>query len=469
MKLLQHQQKAVERARFCNNLALFYDVGTGKTATIVKILEEDFHKNGLANTLIFAPQSVCDQWKTEFKRFSDIHPSNILVLTGPGKERVAKLLPYIENQMPCIVVTNYEAVTIKAFYDLLLRFSPKHLVCDESQKLKSHTSVRSKKIYPIAMGATRRFLLTGTPVLNSLMDIFGQYRIMDPNVFGQNFWVFRNTYFYDANAKWASKQNYFPDWKPKKDAAELIGEMISSTSMQAKREECIDLPPLHKITIPVKLSPQQRSAYESMEKFFVAELKGATTIAPIAMTKMLRLQQIIAGFINTEGKEGKYEFFDKNPRLDAFSELLESLGEEKCIVWTTFKATYKRLEDISKDQGRTVAFLTGEQTAQEKAQSIHDFTQGSVNTLIAHPAAGGIGVNLTEAKYAIYYSKGYSLEHYLQSEARNFRSGSNVHDRVAHFHLSATDSIDEVITKALLAKKDIGETILDWAKGNRVS
>lgn len=463
MKLWAHQEKAIELARFKQHLALFYDLGTGKTATIIKILEEEYVKNGFQRTLIFAPLSVCAQWEREFRRFSSLPEHYFLVLTQSGKKRSSAIGPYLEQGLPCIIITNYEAIGIDDFYKKLLKFSPTILVCDESQKLKNIRSSRFKKILPLASAAKRRFLMTGTPVLNSLLDLFGQYKILDESILGHNFYVFRAKYFYDANAQWAGKQNYFPNWKPWSSSAEEVGSLIASNSIQAKKSECLDLPPLHKITLDVCLSDQQKKVYKMMEKSFVAELNGKYSIAEIAMTKILRLQQIVSGFLAPENEEASV-WFDKNPRMEALGDLLDSISGDKVIIWTVFKPTYRKLNELCIKLGRSTTFLTGLESAAQKEESIQRFTKGSINTLIANPAAGGVGVNLTEAKYAIYYSKGYSLEQYLQSEARNYRGGSDQHDRITHYHLSAVDTIDEVITKALLNKKDIGDTILTWAK-----
>jgi SNF2 family DNA or RNA helicase len=468
MELWSHQRRAVELARPWqggkNDLALFFDVGTGKTGTMIYILREDYSVHGaIKPTLIFAPLSVCPQWKKEFARFSKIDQKHIHVLTGPGKKRTEALMEILRLKQPAIIVTNYEAVQIKPFYEALLKWSPEIVVADEAHKLKDSTGTRAKAIYPLAHAARRRFLLTGTPFPNGMLDIFGQYKFMNPSIFGGNFFKFKNRYFYDKNAA-MPKHVHWPDWAPRPATAQELGAVIGSTSVQAKKSECLDLPPLLKIQVPVQLSPGQARTYETMKKQFVAELNGKVAVAEFAMTKTLRLQQIISGFIVPDEDDASPVWVPENPRLDALEELLETIGPEKTIIWTVFKPTYKMIGKICEKLGREVRFLTGEQSATKKQQAIEDFCRGPADTLIANAAAGGAGVNLTEAKYAIYYARGYSLTEYLQSEARNYRGGSDMHDKITHYHLTAEGTLDEVIAQALLNKQDVAETVLTWAK-----
>ena len=94
---------------------------------------------------------------------------------------------------------------------------------------------------------------------------------------------------------------------------------------------------------------------------------------------------------------------------------------------------------------------------------MNDFrTNSDVRVMVANQAAAGVGINLVEASYSIYYSKNFSLEHDLQSEARNHRGGSEMHDKVTRIDIVAKGTIDELITEALMNKQNIGEQILGW-------
>lgn len=471
MKLWAHQERAVQLARHwqggLTNLALLFEVGTGKTPALIHILREEYSVCGaIQPTLIFAPLSVCHQWKSEFAKFSKIDPKHIHVMTGTGKQRAAEMAEILRLGKPAIVITNYESVQMKEFYAQLLQWSPAIFVADESQRLKDSSSVRAKAIYPLAHAARRRFIMTGTSITNDMLEIFGQFKALDPKIFGASFFDFKKRFFYDKNAH-MPKHVHFPDWQPLPTTEKKLGEIIGSVSVQAKKSECLDLPELLKIPVLVPLTNQQQAVYESMKKAFVAELNGKVTVAEFAMTKTLRLQQILAGYILPDDGSEEPVWIGNNPRLQALADKLDAIGKQKTIIWTTFKPTYRKIGKLCEDQGSKVAFLTGEQSITEKQQSIEDFCRGDVDRLVANPAAGGVGVNLIEAPYAIYYTRGYSLEQYLQSEARNFRGGSEMHQKITHYHLVAEGTLDEVIADALLKKQNVAESVLTWAKGVR--
>lgn len=461
MSLWKHQQIAIERARTLTNLALFYGMGTGKTATMINILREEFNREKrIISTLIFAPVSVCPQWKVEFEKWSKIPPEKILVLTGQGKERTRRMQEL--SGKGAIIITNYEAVQIESFYDELRKYQAEIVIFDESHRIKDSTSMRAKKIYPLADQAGRKFLLTGTPILNSMLDLFGQFRAMNPGVFGKNLFVFKNKYFYDKNA-YMPKHIHFPDWQPRPGADKMLANVIANHSLQARKEECLDLPPLLQIQVPIGLSKKQEQAYLQMKKEFVAECAGKVVTAEFAMTKTLRMRQILAGFVQpNEGEEAVW--FDDVPRLKALQELLESLGSEKVIIWTNFKPTYSKIAKLCDQLKLKHVTFTGEQSNAEKEKAKEAFTKGDAQVFISNPAAGGTGLNLQQATAAIYYSLGYSLGDYLQSAARNHRGGSEVHEKITHYFITAKETLDEVITTALINKKSVADSVLDWAR-----
>lgn len=470
--LRPHQQRALERARTRKSLALFFKPGRGKTATIARILAEDFNaRGGVRNTLIFAPITVCAQWPDEIIRFTRIPPSCLHVLTDSGKKRTARLEAVLSRQQPAIIVTNYESVQIKDFYEKLLQLSPQIIVLDESHRIKDSQAKRSKAIYPLCSAADRKFLLTGTPTPNSLLDLFGQYKALDPSILGPGFWSFRSRYFYDRNA---GRQFSYPDWVPHPWAAKEIGEKLQDTALQVLPHEDLKLPPLQIVPVACDMSAEQRRVYEQMKKEFVTELGGVVMSSEFEMVKTLRMQQILAGFIQPDAVDGKARaplWVKDCPRLDAMLEKIEDIGKTKQIIWTVFRPTYTRIREELESRGYKVAMLTGEQTTDAEKQAQKKlFTQGDANILIANPAAAGEGIDgLQIAPYAHFYMRGWSLLHYLQALARNHRGGSEQHEQVVHYHYFVRETIDEVLAQALIYKENVQAKVLAWARGQNIS
>lgn len=459
--LWEHQKEAIERVKGRAYYALFFDVGTGKTRAMIEILRDVYNQHQcILPTLIFAPLTICHQWREQIGQFSKIPLPNVKILVGPGVKR-EKMLSTVGND---IVITNYETVQMGKVYEYIFReWKPRVIVWDESQKLKDPTTSRYKKMVPLADISAYRFLMSGTPIANSLMDVFGQFRCLDLGKrFGKNFYAFRKIFFQDKNAG-MPRGRYFPKWVVKDEYLEFFSKAIAEVASQADKSECLDLPPLLKVEVPVTLQGEQLRVYEQMRKNFVAELDGCMTVAEFAMTKVLRLRQIISGYIlNDENDEVK--FVKENAKLSALSDTLEQIGLDSVIIWTNFRATYKQIFKLCEQLGRKPCMLTGDQLLDEKNDSINGFTSGVYDTIIANLAAGGPGVNLQKAKYAIYYSHSYSLLEYTQSEGRNYRGGSDIHDKVVHYHIIAKGTIDEVVIAALMRKQSVADAILNWAK-----
>ena len=470
--LWNHQVEAIKRAETVKDLFLGMEMGTGKTRTAIEIMRRRFaKKERLMKTLIIAPIIVCDNWKKEWLMYSKINPHDILVLTASGAKRCKQLIEACGDQLqrPKIIITNYQGLLIDDFFNLLKAWGPEILLGDESHKVKNHQSKTAKRMLSLADTAEQRLLLTGTPILNTPMDLWMQFRILDDGeTFGKNFYSFRATYFRDANSGWSAKPNYFPKWEPTQETYERIQSKIKTKMVRVLKSECLDLPPLVRQELYVELSPEQRRIYNQMRDeylAFVREQEGkhpVTVTAQLAITKALRLQQILSGYVPTE-QDGIVEL-ENVPRLKVLEELLEELTpQHKVIVWACFKQNYKMIAKLCANLKIGYAEIHGDISNNKRIEEMDRFrTDTNCRVMIANQSAGGAGINLVEASYSIYYSKGFSLEHDLQSEARNHRGGSEVHEKITRIDLVSADTIDELINEALRNKQEISNVILNW-------
>lgn len=454
----KHQAIARDRARSFDFFGLFFDVGTGKTYTVIKILEDKFKNHGRTlKTLVITPLVVVENFRREFEKFSDIPKDKIVALTGSGKEKCKRFDLMQNGNFVCI--TNYESLYGRDLFDRILKWRPEAVVCDELHKIKDVTAKRTKLVTVLSDIATYRYGLSGTPILNTQLDLFSQIRFLDHGrTLGKNHYIFRAQYFYDKNAARKSTGNYFPDWQPRPGIDAELKRLIAPFTMTAKKSECLDLPPMVRKEVFVEMGEDQAKAYNEMKKSFITFLRDKACTAELAITKSLRLQQIVSGYMKFED-ESEVMFKDV-PRLFALRNLLEDITpSHKVIVWCAFKKNYQMVQDVCNASKLPFSQLTGETVDRQK--EIDAFQDDpSVRVMIANPGAGGIGVNLTAASYMIYYSKSYSLEHDLQSEARCYRGGSEIHESITRIDLISSGTIDEVILKILAEKKDIGNRVL---------
>lgn len=454
--LWEHQIKAIEKARSRDSFALFFDMGTGKTRTTIEIIREHYNNSGrIMRTLILCPPIVMKNWKDEFKKFSKIPQDRIILLSGSQRQRVSSM-----RETDAIYILNYEGLLMEDLYSAIYSWKPEILVCDESHKLKSFTAKRTKQATRLSDVATFRYILSGTPITNSYLDLFSQFRILDHGKsFGTNFYSFRAKYFVNANA-FIPKLRAFPNWKIRPGSEKIISNVIADNSMRVKKEDCIDLPDLVVQDIEIDLSPKQRAIYDQMEEDFIAFFQEGVSVAKLAITKALRLQQIVSGFVKLEGD--KILHFEENPRSIYLKEFLEEVTpEHKVIVWACFKENYTQIRKVCDDLGLGYVEVHGDVSSDRKFDAVERFNkEPGIRVFIGNPGAGGIGINLVSASYSVFYSRDFNAEHYWQAGDRNYRGGSHIHSKITRINLIASNTLDEKIAEALQNKTNISEAVL---------
>jgi len=463
IKPWKHQLDAINRAIKMYNYAFFFEVGAGKTlATINTLRFRYFQENRVMKTLILCPVVVCENWRREFLKNSKVDKSKLIILKGSGKKRVETILDSTKEDTGKIFITNYEALQMDPLFEAIRAWGPEVIVADEVQRLKSPKAVRTKKAIKLGDMAKHRYILSGTPILNNPMDIWSQYRFLDKGAsFDKNFVAFRAKYFIDKNAG-MPKQKYFPDWKPRPGIAEEFSQKIYALASRALKKDCLDLPPLVKTQVFAEMSEDQMRMYATMKKAFVAYLEDRACVAQIALTKSLRLQQIVSGYFMDD--EGKEHIYNDNPRVEVLRELLKDITPaNKVIVWACFRENYKMIEKVLEEEKIPYRVLVGGMKDKDRQTAIDDFEkQEDVRVIVGNQGAGGVGINLIAANTMIYYSRDYSLEKDMQSEARNYRGGSEIHDKVTRIDIVTPGTIDDAILDALYSKKNMAEEILTW-------
>lgn len=472
--LWDHQKIAIQNAKELHGYFLALDPGTGKTRTTIDILRGKYAASGrVLRTIIFAPPIVLDNWKAEWKKYSKVPPNQITVLSGSGKQRfklfTTKALDG-EQYADHIFVTNYEGMQMEELYESMQRWAPEAIVFDECHRLANYKAKRSKLACALASpkGSPRPlvYMLSGTPVMNSMLDIFHQYKILDGGeTFGDNFFAFRAKYFRDKNA-YMNRQNYFPNWVPLQGADIEISKLMARNSMRVKKEACLDLPPLVDQVIEVEMSPAQAGAYKSMLKDYVAffEKNGEqhASVAQLAITKGLRLMQIASGYIKTdEGTELALED-GFTPKQEALHQVLEDLvPHHKVIIWANWRHNYKQIREVLDKLKVKYLEMNGDYGPKKNRENAAAFeSDDSYRCIIGHPESAGEGINLVSASYSVSYSRDFSWRRFVQSSARNHRGGSEIHDKITRIILLTKGTIEVEITDKLIAKEEISESVL---------
>ncbi|MEZ4628949.1 MAG: SNF2-related protein, partial [Eubacteriales bacterium] len=198
----EHQQRAYEFA--CRmfgltghdpppsrGVALLMEMGTGKSLTTISVAGRLWLDGKIERMLIVAPLSILGVWQEEFQKFADF-PYSLAVLNGTGSRKSENLRQIPTNGLQ-VAEINYESTW--RLEDELAEWDADLIVCDEGHKIKTHNISASKCMHRLGAKARYRMLLTGTVITNKAIDIFSPYKFLNPAVFGNSFYAFRNRYF----------------------------------------------------------------------------------------------------------------------------------------------------------------------------------------------------------------------------------------------------------------------------------
>jgi len=474
--LWEHQKTAVVRAEDLKGFGLFFDMGTGKTRTAIEILMRDFLVHGELKTMIICPLVVRGNWKNELIKYSRgfILEDDIEILDGTIASRTNKISKDYKRKHK-VYICNYESFANDTFVNTAKMAGFKAFILDESHRIKSPDAKRTKNLLNLVCNnpqIKRVLLLSGTPLLQSIEDLFTQSKLLDGGLrLGHNFFSFKSRFMYDANASKKSwMQRYFPDWKPRPGALEEITKLMAPITMSVAKSQCLDLPPLTRKVIEVELTKEQKNIYDQVKKNLIAEFSnGSVTTTPLALTKTLRLLQWTSGFmpsVSIDGGEVQIQTPGTNPRLEALRQILEGcVDSHKVIVWAAWNVNIKEISLLLENLKIKFVRIDGSVTGAAREKAIEEFRQDKeVRVFLGNPSAGGIGINLIESSVSIYYSRSFNLEHDLQSEARNYRGGSEIHESITRIDIVAKGTIDEYVMEALKNKKAIGDQVLEAIK-----
>ena len=450
-KPFDHQRKAFYISRDKKSFALLMEQGTGKTKVIIDNAAYLYGKGEITALVVIAPNGVHRNWIREVNtHMPDWCPrSSFYYTAGMNKKRIAEYDETfaVENALK-IFTFNVEAFTSpKAIYYMqkILVANKVMLVVDESSRIKRPGAKRTKIITKFAKQADFKRIMTGTPVTKGAEDVYSQFKFLDPQILGyDSFYSFKARYCIMGgfeNRQVISYQN-----------VDELTRNIEGHSFRVLKKDCLDLPSKIYQRHYVEMTPEQSKLYQNMKKSFVAELDGETIDAPEAITRLLRLQQILCGWFPSD--EGIQPINDKNPRIEALKEILSNI-DSKVIIWARFKADLRAIE---RALGELAVSYHGDVTTDARELAVDRFQNDpKIKYFIGQPQSGGIGLTLTAAEYAIYYSNSFDLEQRMQSEDRCHRIGTK--NNVTYIDIEARGSVDTKIIKALRNKKNIADII----------
>lgn len=432
-----------------------FEMGCGKTLTTIAVAGALYNLGKIDRVLVVAPTSVCSVWPHDLNQFATF-PWEARVLLGDKKKRL-KALNELENwpfKALRIAVINYESTHREGIFEALAAYKPDLIVCDESQRIKNPSAAQSKALHKLGDAAPFRMILSGTPVQNNAVDLYSQYRFLDPAVYGANFYAFKNRYCIMGGYGQHQIVGY-------RNMDELV-EKEHSVAYRVTKEECLDLPQQTFINRYVQFTDAERAIYEQLRKSSFLELEtGENVTATTILTMYLRLMQLTGGFLTADESTRPKQV--NTAKLDALADIVDDYvvdAGKKLVIFARFRAEIAAIENLLRLRKIQYGSIYGDVLMEERGKIVEDFqTNPDTKVFVAQIQTAGLGITLHAASTAVFYSYDYNYANYAQALARIHRIGQRL--PVTYIHLVVDGSIDEKILAALENKEDMAKTVVD--------
>ena len=465
-KLFRHQVRAANMALIqlsskpSAGFGLLFEMGCGKTLTAIAIMGALYCQHKITRVLVVAPSSVCSVWPHDLAAFAAF-PYEVRVLLGEKKQRLEALhsltdYPNTANRL-LVAVINYEATHREGIFEALEGYAADLIICDESQRIKNPRAAQSRAAQMLGDRAACRLILSGTPVQNSVIDLYSQYRFLDPGVFGANFYAFRNRYCQMGGYGGHEVVGF-------QQMDELVRKE-HSIALRVTKAECLDLPGQTFARRYVQLEPAARRLYAQIARASCAELEnGEHVTASIVLTRLLRLMQLTGGFVQPDGGDCARQA--GSAKLDALADILEDYVQEagqKLVVFARFRPEIAAICQLLEQRGIRYGRIDGEIPMDQRGAIVETFQQDpGVKVFVAQIQTAGLGITLHAASAAVFYSLDFNYANYAQALARIHRIGQA--QPVTYIHLLAEHTVDDQVLDALERKEDLARTIVDGWK-----
>ena len=462
--LWEHQSLGADLARYNSRFNFFYDTRTGKTRMSYQIIYNAIKEGRAKRCLVVAPSAIIPDWLGDAASFP-----------------MLKVRPYYKDaqtrdaalRLPSHVII-WSAGTFANDLELIKRIKFDMVIFDESSKLKNHRSQMAKAALELSATVPSWYNLSATPAPNGEHEYYAQMRCVDPYSFDSARTHFVHKYFINL-----SNSNKFEKLTINPVMRDAFMAVIKDYSVFVDQSV---IPTTEKIwqVVTYPMAEETHEAYKRMAKDAALQLPDNTITADQASLVRAKLAQLTSGFIlDTEAiqlnkvsrklgeKANECEVYKVGPgeRLVTLHKVLEFIRakepDARVIIWANYAQEFADIAELLGDSCRVVR---GGTTTAAKENIIGSFRRGAFRYLVAHPLSVGMGINLTVAHWAVYYSINDSWEALKQSSERICG-----HIRIQPFDcrylvIAAQGSIDETIYDNVIHKRDSSLDILNHIK-----
>lgn len=496
-----HQRDALALCWNKPVFGLFMEMGTGKSKVINDKAEQHYTADDINALIVYCPVGIRSNWVEQlFIHCRSLHNTwrmvggeyvspAVKILDLGSKSNEHDLEGFLIASHPFkVLIVGIESLSggcalqgiekAGRAFQYVHRFALAHRcmqAVDEAHNIKGHDSNRAINTVELGKLSQIRLVATGTPILQSLLDLFMYFEFLDPNIIGiGDYNSFKARYALLSEDGYKRVVDY--------DNVEELMSLVQPHVYQCTKEEVLkDLPPKMYQTRKVTLSKPQREAYDAIKKTKMFE-KGDSikVVVDNCLAAYSALQTITGGFINYDKMQDHDVVtmlqgdkppvmervtemlvpWKQNPKIQELLAVLEENGDRPCIIWACYTFEILQIAEALRatyGPDSTVEYY-GAVDLDERDVRKRKFLEGKAKYFVANQKAGGVGLTLNVASLVVYMSNTFKYVDRVQSEDRNHRIGQD--KSVLYVDIVASNTVDLAISRALAMKKDLA----DWVK-----
>ena len=419
------------------------DMGLGKTIQLLAVILSYVQKNkgNVKPSIIICPSSLALNWYNEIQKFTPTLKA--LVISGDYLERKRKIGEIGKYQ---VIITSYDS--LKRDIDLYENYCFKYVVADEAQYIKNNNTKNSKAIKTI--NAETKFALTGTPIENSLSELWSIFDFIMPGYL-YKYKKFKELY----ETPIIKEQN--------EDVMNKLKKQIEPFVLRRTKGEVLTELPDKTVTIlNNEMSEEQYNIYMSYmaqarkEIMSQIDINGFEKSQIKILSLLMRLRQICC-----HPKLFLREYEGESSKLNQCIEIIQDavLGGHKILLFSSYTSMFEIIEEKLKNIGVKYLKLTGQTKVGERIELVDKFnTNENIKVFLISLKAGGTGLNLTGADMVIHYDPWWNLSAENQATDRTYRIGQKRNVQV--YKLITKNSIEEKIYELQQKKAKLIDNML---------
>ena len=419
------------------------DMGLGKTIQLLAVILSYVQKNkgNVKPSIIICPSSLALNWYNEIQKFTSTLKA--LVISGDYLERKRKIEEIGKYQ---VIITSYDS--LKRDIDLYKNYCFKYVVADEAQYIKNNNTKNSKAIKTI--NAETKFALTGTPIENSLSELWSIFDFIMPG------YLYKYKKFKELYETPIIKEQT-------EDVMNKLKKQIEPFVLRRTKGEVLTELPDKTVTIlNNEMSEEQYNIYMSYmaqarkEIMSQIDINGFEKSQIKILSLLMRLRQICC-----HPKLFLREYEGESSKLNQCIEIIQDavLGGHKILLFSSYTSMFEIIEEKLKNIGVKYLKLTGQTKVGERIELVDKFnTDENIKVFLISLKAGGTGLNLTGADMVIHYDPWWNLSAENQATDRTYRIGQKRNVQV--YKLITKNSIEEKIYELQQKKAKLIDNML---------